>query len=85
VDEVFSVGDVEFKNRSRDRIREIVKTAGTVVIVSHNFSLLRDTCTRMIYIEEGKLAAEGDPSEVIEIHKAALEKRKEQHASNVRS
>lgn len=69
IDEVFAVGDTEFKARSRERINEIVRTAGTVVVVSHNFGLLKQVCTRMLLVEHGKIAASGAPEEVLAAYK----------------
>lgn len=70
IDEVFAVGDAEFKEKSRERIMEIVQTAGTVVIVSHNFTLLGRMCSRMALIEGGKIVADGAPAEVIPAYDA---------------
>ena len=45
IDEVLAVGDQEFKERSKERILEMVDNAGTVVIVSHSFGLLKNVVT----------------------------------------
>ncbi len=68
IDDVFGVGDIEFKKRSTERIQEMVKDAGTVVIVSHSFDMLKQICTRMIMIENGRLVAMGDPSYVVDVY-----------------
>jgi ABC-type polysaccharide/polyol phosphate transport system ATPase subunit len=81
IDEVFAVGDVEFKERSKERILEIVRDAGTVVIVSHNFSLLEKTCTRLLLIEDGKLHTSGDPKEVLKAQKRTRGTRTKKKAS----
>lgn len=70
IDEVFAVGDIEFRERSRERIHEIVKEAGTVVIVSHSDSLLSTLCNRLLLVEHGKIAASGSPQEVLDIYNA---------------
>ena len=46
----------------------MVEDAGTVVIVSHSFSLMKKICTKMILIHEGKIASEGDPDKVIKAY-----------------
>ena len=66
IDEVLGVGDPAFRKKSTDRIMQMVKTAGTVVIVSHSFGMLSEVCNRLILIEKGKILAEGDPAKVIE-------------------
>lgn len=68
IDEVLAVGDVEFKERSKKRIQEMVSEAGTVVIVSHSFGLLKQICDRMLLIDQGRLKATGDPAHVIDVY-----------------
>jgi len=68
IDEVFAVGDTEFKARSKARISEIVDSAGTVVVVSHSIGLLRDMCTRVLWIDGGKIAASGDLVKVLNMY-----------------
>ena len=68
IDEVLAVGDQEFKERSKERILEMVDNAGTVVIVSHSFGLLKNICDRLILLENGKIKASGEPSYVIDVY-----------------
>lgn len=65
IDEALAVGDSAFFRRSRDRIDAIRASAGSVVIVSHNLGELRSTCDRVIWMDQGRVVAEGDPDEVI--------------------
>ena len=65
IDEVLSVGDQEFREKSMARILEIVKGSRTVVLVSHNFSIMKQICTRLIMIEKGRIISNGSPEEVI--------------------
>ena len=67
IDEVLAVGDQEFKERSKARILEMVGNAGTVVIVSHSFGLMKNICDRLILLENGVVKASGDPSYVIDV------------------
>ena len=48
-----------------DRILGMVEEAGTVVIVSHSFALMKKICSRMILIHKGKILSEGEPESVI--------------------
>ena len=54
-DEVFAVGDSSFRTRSKQRIAEMVQGDTTVVIVTHNEQLIRDMCTRVLCMDEGRL------------------------------
>ena len=65
VDEVLGVGDPNFREKSMDRILGMVEEAGTVVIVSHSFALMKKICSRMILIHKGKILSEGEPESVI--------------------
>ncbi len=73
LDEVLSVGDRFFRQKSEARIREMIHAGSTVLIVSHSTSAIRDNCTKAVWIEKGKLRMEGEPAAVC----AAYEKRKE--------
>jgi len=73
IDEVLAVGDQEFKERSKERILEMVDNAGTVVIVSHSFGLLKNICDRLILLENGIVKAMGRPDYVIDVYHGKAE------------
>jgi len=52
LDEVFSVGDAEFRARSGDRIKSKLKQSGCAVIVSHDRDILEKNCTQIIRIKD---------------------------------
>lgn len=61
IDEVLGVGDPRFREKSTNRILELVQDAGTVVIVSHSFGLMKSICTRIAHIHNGEIVFVGDP------------------------
>jgi ABC-type polysaccharide/polyol phosphate transport system ATPase subunit len=65
VDEVLGVGDPNFREKSMEKILRMVEDAGTVVIVSHSFALMKKICSRMVLIHKGKILSEGEPESVI--------------------
>ena len=65
IDEVLAVGDAEFKEKSKARIRSMMGEAGTVLIASHSLGLLKEVCTRAILVEKGRITMSGSPEEVI--------------------
>ena len=73
IDEVLAVGDQEFKERSKERILEMVDNAGTVVIVSHSFGLMKNICDRLVLLENGVIKASGDPAHVIDVYHGKAE------------
>ncbi len=68
LDEVLSVGDMFFRKKSEARIREMIHGGSTVLIVSHSTSVIRSNCTKAIWIEKGRLRAQGDPGEVCDAY-----------------
>lgn len=62
IDEALSVGDEDFRARSRERIEELRARAGTVLLVSHNLKQLEQTCTRVVWLDEGRIKADGPPA-----------------------
>lgn len=71
VDEVLAVGDIDFMEKSRARMEKIMGEGSTVVLVSHDLETVRSLATRAIWMEHGKIRAQGDPSEVIEAYIAS--------------
>ena len=64
LDEVLSVGDMFFRKKSEQRIREMISGGSTVLIVSHSPSVIQKNCSKAVWIEKGILKAVGRPKEV---------------------
>ena len=64
LDEVLSVGDLFFKEKSGRRIREMIHSGATVLIVSHSTETILQNCTRAVWIEKGVQQMVGEPAEV---------------------
>jgi teichoic acid transport system ATP-binding protein len=69
IDEALSVGDAEFKHRSKQRIQELRAKAGTVFLVSHSLQSITSTCNRAIWMERGKVIADDDAETVVEAYR----------------
>jgi teichoic acid transport system ATP-binding protein len=78
IDEALATGDAEFRRRSQDRISELREHAGTVFLVSHGLGIIRETCTRAIWLEEGKIVADGDSDAVVDAYQSRHERRARQ-------
>jgi ABC-type polysaccharide/polyol phosphate transport system ATPase subunit len=65
VDEVLSVGDVVFQQKCLRRIREFQLAGKSIVFVSHNLVAIQKICSRVIWLEQGRIASEGDPQRVV--------------------
>lgn len=65
VDEVLSVGDYEFQKKSFDKILDVIEEGRTVVIVSHNMSMISSLCKSTILLDAGRLLHYGDTSTAV--------------------
>jgi len=68
IDEALAVGDQDFRQRSLERIREIQNHAGAIFFVSHNLAEVRETSSRVMWMEAGQVVMMGDPGEVVEAY-----------------
>jgi len=65
VDEVLAVGDEAFAHRALERFSDFEKAGKTLVFVSHDLSLVTERCRRAIWLEAGRVAADGPAAETV--------------------
>ena len=65
VDEALAVGDAVFANRCVRKFKELQRAGVTIVFVSHDLGLVKQICNRAIFIENGQIVEQGDPSTAI--------------------
>ena len=70
IDEVLGVGDRDFRIKSTKAMTEKINSSKTVVLVSHSEALVRYTCDRVVWIEEGRAIAQGPVDEVMDQYDA---------------
>jgi len=68
VDEALSTGDAAFKEKSLDRMRELVSQARTIVIVSHAMGLMQELCDNVAWMHKGELIRIGDSQQVCDAY-----------------
>lgn len=67
VDEVLSVGDERFKNKSLTKMKELIGDKNrTVIIVSHSIELLREMCDEVMWMHDGEIKEIGESNEVLD-------------------
>ena len=66
VDEALAVGDAAFQAKAMTRIQETLARGTTLLFVGHDLNAIRAFCQRAILLEEGRVATQGSPEEVIE-------------------
>jgi teichoic acid transport system ATP-binding protein len=74
IDEALATGDAAFRKKSEARIRQMRDEAGTIFIVSHSLSSILESCTRAIWLDGGKILADGDAREVAELYQQSHDK-----------
>lgn len=68
IDEALNTGDAQFRERTGARIDELRSQAGCVFLVSHSLPTIREMTNRCIWIQQGELIMDGDPTEVTKIY-----------------
>jgi len=66
IDEILSVGDQLFQEKSIRRIEDFRNRGKTIVFVSHAAANIQQLCTRAILLNEGKLVSDGTPDQILE-------------------
>ena len=73
IDEVLSVGDIHFKEKSYNKMKELISNDDrTVVIVSHNSNTIKELCDKVIWLHEGVIKDQGDPVEIMDKYEAFM-------------
>lgn len=68
VDEVLSVGDMRFQIKCMDRMKRMMENGTTILFVSHDISSVRRFCNRCVWIQNGRLRANGETNEVADLY-----------------
>jgi lipopolysaccharide transport system ATP-binding protein len=65
VDEVLAVGDAEFRERCLGRLGALERAGRTIILVTHDYSIVRTHCQRAVWLDMGQITSNGVPSEVL--------------------
>ena len=71
IDEVFAVGDAEFRRKSQEAMEGLLTSNTGVVLVSHNVGVMRRFCDRVIWLDQGRIVRDGASRDTIEAYIAA--------------
>jgi ABC-type polysaccharide/polyol phosphate transport system ATPase subunit len=66
IDEILAVGDAEFQKKCEARLQQMQHNGTALLIVSHSLSMLATLCNRVIWLDSGRVMAEGHPAEVLQ-------------------
>jgi lipopolysaccharide transport system ATP-binding protein len=62
---VLSVGDAEFQRKSMGKMKDSARSGRTVLFVSHNMTAMRALCSRVIWLDQGRVRMQGPTEEVV--------------------
>jgi lipopolysaccharide transport system ATP-binding protein len=65
LDEVLTVGDLEFQKRCLERVEQLVSEGRTLLFVSHSVDAVRNFCDRCIWLEGGRILRDGPAEDVL--------------------
>jgi ABC-type polysaccharide/polyol phosphate transport system ATPase subunit len=71
VDEVLAVGDADFRRRCHDHMRELRRTGRSILLVSHDMDEIRAYADRVLWLDDGTIAASGAPADVVPAYLAS--------------
>jgi ABC-type polysaccharide/polyol phosphate transport system ATPase subunit len=73
VDEVFSAGDLAFHKKAQTRLEDLMQRASIVVMVGHDLALLEQVCHRALWLDQGRIRADGPIEEVVAEYRSQSE------------
>jgi ABC-2 type transport system ATP-binding protein len=75
LDEVLSVGDANFQEKSEKRIKSLLNSNVTVLFVSHSAEQVKRICNKAIWLEKGKLVKKGPSDEICNMYMESIHKK----------
>lgn len=86
IDEILAVGDQHFQEKCYNKLRELRDSNKTIVIVTHSLEVVKDLCTRVIWIYKGELRLDGDPTYVVDEYlEQVAQDHKQERQKNIES
>jgi ABC-type polysaccharide/polyol phosphate transport system ATPase subunit len=74
IDEVLGVGDAFFKTKSQEKMRELITSGKTILMVTHSEKEVQNICTRAVLLQKGKIVMDGKPEDVLKSYKGVQPK-----------
>jgi lipopolysaccharide transport system ATP-binding protein len=68
LDEVLGAGDIGFQEKAMNRMLTLINRARLIVFATHDLRSMRKLCTRAIWLDHGRIQADGRPDEVAEMY-----------------
>lgn len=68
MDEWLLAGDAQFQERARNRLEAMVRSADILVLSSHDTETIKTWCSRVLWLDHGRLRLDGPPDEVVDAY-----------------
>ena len=72
LDEVLSVGDGAFQEKSAKKMKEIISQGATTILVSHSLDQIRELCNKVLWLDHGRQIAFGNVTEICNLYEQYL-------------
>ena len=83
IDEILSVGDIKFRKKSFNKLRSLIDSGITVLLVSHSVAQIRDICNKAIWLDKGEIKMMGEVNRVCDAYVKAAENATNQQLNNL--
>src|SRR4051812_11568027 len=71
VDEILAVGDTAFQQKCFERLENFRRSGKTILFVTHSLGQIVEHCDRALYLDKGRIVADGEPEQVVGLYTAA--------------
>lgn len=75
VDEVLAVGDMAFRAKCAERMRQLVERGVVLILVAHDMNAIQSTCSKALWMEKGRQRMAGSSADVIEAYMTEMDKQ----------
>ena len=83
IDEILGVGDVNFRKKSSDKLKSLIDSGTTVLLVSHSIGQIREICDKAIWIDQGNLRDMGEVNAICDKYLKDAEKASNEQLANI--
>ena len=84
IDEILSVGDIKFQKKSAEKLRSLIDSGITVLLVSHSVNQIRDICNKAIWIDSGEIKMMGEVNKVCDEYVKAAKNASNNQLKNIK-
>ena len=83
IDEILSVGDIKFQRKSAEKLRSLINSGITVLLVSHAVSQIKNICNKAIWIDNGEIRMMGEVNAVCDEYIKSAENATKEQLNNI--